>query len=466
MRIGSPLSGASSNLAKVFMAMPSPIEREQRQAKADYQRALTEKATLDTQLAQRKLDAQSSVSDLFTRMMTTPVGMDQHGVDGLNAELADRGMAPTEATPVLKSADERVRASAPQLAQLAFDGGVPGQLAQLFRFAMANTDGTSDDAIGRSMLGAGGAFSSTPQGTREGFDKSYNIAQMQTDRTMAMQDRIDARTPQAVIDPTDPAGKRVVLVPKAQAVAQRMTPAAMPSGAPGTPRNYITADGKRGITLNGTTDSATGEAIPAGATVFTGQVQPGDVDGLTKGDRSKLIQNNADIGLFNDYIGRARTLADDPTAFGLTGYLRGTVQEAVQQGNALGQWLGQGQQEAQKELAAKGAPPQLLVEFDPRLPQLAGMRNLLAYQAAKILSGQQGRDVSDKDYAAMKRLVGDDGMLSSQAGFRAALDQLDELTGLSAARNKGLLPNAPGAANTTAAPPKRIRLDASGNPIQ
>lgn len=133
------------------------------------------------------------------------------------------------------------------------------------------------------------------------------------------------------------------------------------------------------------------------------------------------------IAITKNMISSTRQLAADQRNFGASGWLRSTAQNLVQQGDALAQLLAGNASSIQSEINAVGewADKVDAREFDSRLPAITMMRNVLAYQMAKI--NDPGGRVSDMDYKAALRALGGDGFLHNQAQFLAGLDTFEQM---------------------------------------
>src|SRR5690606_13243896 len=90
---------------------------------------------------------------------------------------------------------------------------------------------------------------------------------------------------------------------------QRQVLGANPSAPSVTPRNYVTADGRSGVTLDGVTDAATGAPLPPGSNVFTGQLQTDDASVLRPSVITDLQRGEIALGDFNTTIDTLRDVA-------------------------------------------------------------------------------------------------------------------------------------------------------------
>lgn len=163
------------------------------------------------------------------------------------------------------------------------------------------------------------------------------------------------------------------------------------------------------------------------------------------------------IAITKNMIDSTRQLAADQRNFGASGWMRSTMQNLVQQGDALAQSLAGNASSIQSEITAVGdwADKVDAREFDSRLPAVAMMRNVLAYQMAKI--NDPGGRVSDMDYKAALRSLGGDGFLNNQAQFMAGLDTFEQMLGAaeSVHRQYGAFQPQGGNQPQSAGPPRR-----------
>jgi len=245
-----------------------------------------------------------------------------------------------------------------------------------------------------------------------------------------------------------------------------------------TPRNYvIKGTGENVITYDGTTDARTGEPLPPG---HLAGVQGSATDvGIRPNVQSGLQNAELARGRFKLMLGYTRKIAEsDPTLFGVTGRARNLFQEGVQLAGNVAQMFGgsnirDAQEKVRNSAISAGVNPALVKElFDPNLPALTAAANLLVYQGAAALAGQEGRDVSDKDAAIMRNTFGDpQALLSSRESFLARLQAAEDIVDLMAKADRQFRERqAPrGAAPSGAMQPgavKTIRIDREGNIIQ
>lgn len=238
-----------------------------------------------------------------------------------------------------------------------------------------------------------------------------------------------------------------------------------------TPRNYITPDGRQGITHDGLTDAATGERLPQGSQVSTAQVQTASPSDLTTAVQTDLQRQVAASENFTDLLDTVVGIAEsDPTLFGTAGNIRRVVQSVAGQARGMASLLG-GDLDAELA-AARGRLAGTNIDpayFDPNLTDLDKLASLLAYEAAAVVAGQEGRGLSDRDFREFRAVIGDPtSWFSTQQSFISGLQRLRDLVAQRTARAQtrlgGAAPQAPAAPAGGA--PTRIRVDINGNIIQ
>ena len=237
------------------------------------------------------------------------------------------------------------------------------------------------------------------------------------------------------------------------------------NGGTKTPRNYITPDGQSFITYDGVTAAQTGQPLPPGGAIGSLEGGAGDV-GLTNSTQSGVQQNILSNNKFTNLLALTREAAQqDPTNFGVPGFVKGMAQDLTQIAQGMAQGFGYRDAEeyintARNDAAAAGIDPGLLSGiFDPGLSEVQTLGDLMVYSAAEALAGQSGRSVSDKDVQFFKGIVGDpQSWLMSQEKFLAKLAQLERIVQsnqgvLSAAQQQGAVPmGSPQAPAAPAAP--------------
>lgn len=254
-----------------------------------------------------------------------------------------------------------------------------------------------------------------------------------------------------------------------------------PGSSQRTPRNYLAPDGGKYITYDGTTDARSGAPLPVGGHLYGLNADSAEAAGLTTSTQSELQKSTIALNSFQGTLSRARAIAQqDPTLFGVTGVVRSLAQGGAEALNNVGLLLGNenvGQTIAELRSIAANSPnlqDKSLVAglFDPNIPGIRVLADLLVFKAAAALAGQSGRSVSDRDVQMFRRIVGDPrAFLESQASFLAKMDIMEkELQAQIALERRAMggdLSAAPGEGVATERPvTNEITIDAEGNIIE
>lgn len=125
-----------------------------------------------------------------------------------------------------------------------------------------------------------------------------------------------------------------------------------------------------------------------------------------------------------DLINSIREVGQDERNYGLTGKLRGTFQNLAEQGDALAAQFGGEARRIRDEIRATGSDVNMEF-FDPNLPVLEFMSNVLAYKQARALSG--GGQLSNRDVADARKNIDPTSMMSSKRSYMATLDALERM---------------------------------------
>ncbi len=196
-------------------------------------------------------------------------------------------------------------------------------------------------------------------------------------------------------------------------------------GGSATPRNYATPDGRRGVTLDGKTDAATGQPIPAGAQIYTGSIQSADASPFTPSTTSMLEKDDIASGQLENLIDLAITEATtNPGAFGAVGRVNRFTQDLGAQAELISEQFGgairQEFPQVAADLAEAGIDPQF---YDPGLNVIDQLAITLAYMDAK--AADPGGRVTDRDFQASLKKVGDpSALLSTPQKFIGQLENL------------------------------------------
>lgn len=248
-----------------------------------------------------------------------------------------------------------------------------------------------------------------------------------------------------------------------------------------SPKNYVAPDGNTYITYDGVSDARTGAPLPAGGYVAGVNAASSQDAGITTSTMSDLQKSTIALQSFQGTLGRARDIArQDPTLFGVTGIVRSLAQGGAEALSNVGLLLGNenvGQTIAELRSVAASSPEltdKSLVAglFDPNLPGIRVLADLLVFKAASALAGQSGRSVSDRDVQMFRRIVGDPrAFLESQASFLSKMDIMErELQAQIALERRAMggdLGAAPGEGVATERPAtNEITIDIDGNIIE
>lgn len=169
----TPIGQSLQNIAQIMFSGPSPVEAEKARLENDYLRSRTNAAATDARKARAEMDAAASIPGMFQKYMF--------------GSLPEQGR-PDESfagpMPAI-SRDQYVAQGLPAIAGAAASAGKYSQIGDLFRAMMANTPGTSDNAVIRSMAGAGTAIGENQAVSLPGQD-AVRAANAQNDLTKAV----------------------------------------------------------------------------------------------------------------------------------------------------------------------------------------------------------------------------------------------------------------------------------------
>lgn len=367
-------------------------------------------------------------------------------------------------------------------------GGVnPDTLGGYERYYNANTYGAGDQRTSNAVVGSGMPFTSSAQGAREGEAAATGRTKLQ----IAEQARQFDQTPYVINTPQGPTvatratsigqpaveeigkvkgavARNAYNAPGGLAAADDATQAFIGVTGKGqeTPRNYV-AGGVNYITNDGLTDARTGQPLPQGGYIANAQGPAKDV-GITTGVQTDLQKADIEGQKLKGLIGYTRNLAKaDPNNFGVSGFVKGVVQDVNAVAGNVAQGLGYpGLQDAaaavRSKALASGVDPGLLSGvFDPKLPALHSASDLLVFQAASALAGQSGRSVTDRDVKMFRNIVGDpQEWAGNQQKYLSKLDTIEQIldmnqniVGANLSRaNPGARPAAPGVASSPTSP--------------
>lgn len=317
-----------------------------------------------------------------------------------------------------------------------------GQLALLANAARGPKDGQSMDSAlsdaGLYELAAGkpggSTFNASTYGNRM---KPINIMKDGAPTVVASQDSY-GQTP--VLSDADQKG--VMLGDLAASLTDPEKKQVVGANPPQrTPYNYTGPNGQ-GSTID------PGSVAGPGVTIYGGNVNASTPGDLTKSVETGLQNRSVEEQRFGQMLDYAEGIGakSGDSDFGLVGNAKRFAQDSLQQGKGVQQFLGAKPEEidhryseAMQAAQAHGVDPKQFT-FDPNLDKLGKIGTVLIFNAASIYANQNGRSVSDKDVALMKKFVGDPTQLmSSKAQYLNGLSTMRDLLGMSKQTTDGRL---------------------------
>jgi hypothetical protein len=166
----------------------------------------------------------------------------------------------------------------------------------------------------------------------------------------------------------------------------------------------------------------TGQELPADIRVFKTPAPVGTSEqvGVGKPVANNIDRQLIDVAVAKDTATKLRDMiASSPASQGAVGWLRGTAQNVVQTGGELGQYFGGQIQQVTNAIASGAADASLAGAFDPNIPAIEMMANLLAFQYAKTTTGER---LSNEMLRAAKAALGLEGLTANQASSLARID--------------------------------------------
>ena len=201
-------------------------------------------------------------------------------------------------------------------------------------------------------------------------------------------------------------------------------------GAEAKPENMVAvlSDGKTQVPAiqgpdGGWYNAQTKERLPDDIRIFKVPQAQGTAEdvGLSKPTDTYIEKQLIDIGIAKDTAIKLRDLiASKPASQGLVGWLRGTAQNVIQTGGELGQFFGGNVAEVAKDIENGLADADLAGAFDPNIPAIDMLANLLAFQYAKTTTGER---LSNEMLRASREALGLNGLDANQANSIARLNQ-------------------------------------------
>lgn len=166
----------------------------------------------------------------------------------------------------------------------------------------------------------------------------------------------------------------------------------------------------------------TGQDLPASIRVYNTPSPVGTNEQVGVG---KTVANNIDQQLIDVAVAKdtAVTLRDmiakSPASQGAVGWLRGTTQNVIATGGELGAYFGGGVQQVTDAIKSGAADASLAGAFDPNIPAIEMMANLLAFQYAKTTTGER---LSNEMLRAARTALGLDGLTTNQQDATARIN--------------------------------------------
>lgn len=170
----------------------------------------------------------------------------------------------------------------------------------------------------------------------------------------------------------------------------------------------------------------TGQELPADIQVYKTPAPTGTNEelGVGKTTANRIDQQLIDVAIAKDTATSLRDMIEkSPASQGAVGWLRGTTQNVIQTGGELGDYFGGGIAEVSEAIRSGAADANLGEFFDPTLPAIEMMANLLAFQYAKTTTGER---LSNEMLRASKAALGLDGLTANQASSLARIDMAIE----------------------------------------
>jgi hypothetical protein len=307
--------------------------------------------------------------------------------------------------------------------------------------AIPQADGTpkpmsSDEVIGAAMQGMG---SGAVQGmARDKFAPSETQVMGQEQRALRGSGQI---TDQMVIDKimgapdvtnvVGPDGKPVITTTK-DALGQEPF---INAGAQAKPTNALAQlqDGSQVPAVQGPDGiwmhAQTGEPLPPNVQIFDIPKPVGTAAelGVGKATNNYVERQIVDTDIARNTAVQLRDMiAKSPASQGAVGWMRGTAQNILQTGTEIGNYFGGEVAKVNEAIQSGAADAGIAGSFDPNIPAIEMMSNLLAFQYAKTTTGER---LSNEMLRASKAALGLDSLTANQADALARLDRAIKLIG-------------------------------------
>lgn len=219
----------------------------------------------------------------------------------------------------------------------------------------------------------------------------------------------------------------------------------------------------------------TGVELPPDIQVYKTPAPVGSNEqiGVGKPVANGIDRQLIDVAVAKDTAIKLRNMiATAPASQGAVGWLRGTTQNVIATGGELGQFFGGGVAEVAQAIESGAADASLAGAFDPNIPAIEMMANLLAFQYAKTTTGER---LSNEMLRAARAALGLEGLTANQASSLARIDTAIKQMESQEEILRRIRTNGVGAGQATppvapTAPPSaagatKMRFDAEGNLI-
>lgn len=392
----SPLANAFAAIGDQIARQPTVEQRALAQAQAD---AYGAKAAKDAREAAAMQAAPQQLADIFAQHYDTAPGATELNFD---APEGQNGLVP-------ESPANQAARMQPRMAALFAGLGDDGAKAITEGLRVAQAYGAPDD-MRRSMVLGGKAIDAdfaptaaegnrimtrnTTEEIRKENAKPMTETQFKAGRLAKNWENLDTLNPQ-------------------QQIALGVAP-------------------KKGIAL--TTNPETGEVEFSMGGDATGLDKP-----ITK-DYQKALAANQELKAMATTL--KGLVAANPSGVGATGNVQRIAQNAADVAGVATKLFGspEGAEQAIATAAADAAANGVSLDFNPQLPLITRIHNLMLYKAADALAGQSGRSVTDADIKRVVGITGDpESWMEGPKSYMSGLDFLINMADVNSKRATEML---------------------------
>lgn len=428
------LASAFSNIASMF-APPSGSDVAN-YAIANAKRAEAERAAQLDAVARNPNLAPDEMRVLDQRMAIGAGGWNNSRWKiGMDDATTRRGQDVTASTSRANNAADNQRA----MAQTRYGAVGEGQILPAMPGSVAEMYGLPEQPEQRGTIKLSqNQTAALPDGaTMTGINRPVTMDEW-TAQNMERQRQAGAVTDQQIVDLVmgrqspvtvmGPDGKPVYAAP-GTAARMQLPAAAAPSSTP-IKRDTGTAffvDGRQAPVTRDPTSTQwvmpDGSPVPADAKITNMATPQGSNNDLGVG---KPVVNDIDKQLLDIAVAKDTAVAlrdlisKSPASQGVVGWMRGTAQNLVQTGGELGSYFGGRMAEVSDAIQKGTADAGLAGAFDPNIPAIQMMANLLAFQYAKTTTGER---LSNEMLKAARAALGLDGLDANQANSLARINE-------------------------------------------